>query len=527
MKIKSYKLKSFSLFFKAILNTKHEMWVSLQVLIIITIILSVILFIVEHMVQPNVYTNLWDSCLWAFMSYIGDPGHFAEFTPITTTGRIIAVLIGIIGIAIFAVPAGLIGSGFMDAIAEDRKEQKLELASVTLHKRFRRIGQANSWFLNEEGLKRLYKFVPRKLSLAYLQVKTGMTTDEIIATVNYCPDMRLSNLASTERIADKPHDRLVVEHFPLNREYGCCINRESNVTIVAPSSATQIGSGNFAFSLAAMGGFNYVSKEIEPCLDEPFSFFSMDKSDLDIIGDYDIKENVESQALHFMYELQDFKKRSEDNNHHHWFIFILGTSKSLDSQIHLWRLATDKKRIMDHRIINSADNREYGSLVLNSDEDILQNIFQEICNKLTEKKVTIRETDQSIVTELDNTNLWKSINNNNIMVRLGGGVDCNAFSLRIAYEILVYNNAHLLIAKDIADAIKSQIEPEREIPESAKKCFMKVGDGFADDFSKEDVFLKSPQALKRIIDKGNEFARKKFEHLDLDGKEQNNYSKNH
>ena len=130
MKRKNYSLKSFSLFFKAIANTKHEMWVSLQVLVVITIILSVILFVVENMAQPDVYTNVWDSCLWAFMSYIGDPGHFAEFAPVTLVGRVIAVLIGIIGIAIFAVPAGLIGSGFMDAIAEDRKEQQLKEASA-------------------------------------------------------------------------------------------------------------------------------------------------------------------------------------------------------------------------------------------------------------------------------------------------------------------------------------------------------------------------------------------------------------
>lgn len=33
------------------------------------------------------------------------------------------------------------------------------------------------------------------------------------------------------------------------------------------------------------------------------------------------------------------------------------------------------------------------------------------------------------------------------MVRLGGGVDCNAATIRIGYEILVYDNAHLLKAK--------------------------------------------------------------------------------
>ena len=178
------KLKSFRLFFKAIANTKHEMWVSVQVLLAITVVLALILWLVEYSVQPEVYSNPLKTFLWASMQYIGDPGHFAESQPLTVAGRIIAVLVGIIGIAIFAVPAGIIGSGFIDAITEDREEQKLNEASVILHKRFRRSGQGNSWYLNEEGLKRTYKFVPRYRSLAYLQVKTGMSIDDILATIH-------------------------------------------------------------------------------------------------------------------------------------------------------------------------------------------------------------------------------------------------------------------------------------------------------------------------------------------------------
>ena len=339
------KLKSFRLFFKAIANTKHEMWVSVQVLIAITIVLAFILWAVEYSVQPEVYSNPLKTFLWASMQYIGDPGHFAESQPITMAGRIIAVLVGIIGIAIFAVPAGIIGSGFIDAITEDRKEQKLNEASVTLHKRFRRSGQGNSWYLNEEGLKRTYKFVPRYRSLAYLQVKTGMSIDDIFATVSHCPDMRLANLASTERIADKPQDRLVVEHFPLNREFGCCLDRKSDVTIVALAAAGQIGAGNMAFSIAAMGGFNYVSKEIEPYPEQIFGFFSMVKEDLDIIGDYDTKEKVESQALHFMDELRQFKKRSVERGRRHWLtIRFIILNWIIPAKLSMQKLQTEKCR---------------------------------------------------------------------------------------------------------------------------------------------------------------------------------------
>lgn len=519
------KFKSFRLFFQAMGNTKHEMWVSVQVLFWITVALSLVLWAVEYVAQPEVYSNPLLTFLWASMQYIGDPGGFADSQPVTFVGRIVAVLVGIIGIAIFAVPAGLIGSGFMDAIAEDRKEQKLNEVSVVLHKRFRRSGQGNSWYLNEKGLKLTYKCVDRRWSLAGLIVRTGMSEDDIIATVKYCPDMRLSNLASTQRMAEKPQDRIIVETFPLNKEYGCCVDRGSDVTIVV--TKPQMGPGNFAFSLAAMGGFNYVSKEIEPYPDEPFGFFAMNRSALDIISDYGNKEEVESQALHYMDDLRHLKQHSEAQGRRHWFIFLFGTTKSVECQVHLWRFATDEEKKMGHRIINEVNNREYGSTVLGEDEKTLQSIFEEICEKLKVRKVTIKDEEKNIVSEIDNTNRWKSVNDSNIMVRMGAGVDCNAFVIRIGYEIVLYHNAHLLIAKEIADAIKRQIEPDREIPESAKKCYLQDGDGFADDYGKEDVFMRSPQALKKMIEGGRKFALEKYEHLDLDGNEQEEYAEHH
>ena len=521
MKMK-VKANSFSLFFRAFGKTKHEMWISVQVLIVITIILSVILYIVEHLAQPEVYHNIWDSVLWSFMQYIGDPGHFTDYEPITLAGRVIAALIGIIGIAIFAVPAGLIGSGFMDAIAEEKKERQLKEASVVLHKRYRRTGQTSSWYYGENNLKYTYKLVPRYRSITDFQVKTGMSADSVVETVNFCPDFRLQNMSSVLRRAEE-EDRLVVEHFPLNTEYGCFLDRESDVTIVSPTRS--LGVGNSAFSLAAMGGFNYVSKELEPYPDEPFSFYIMAKSDLKLIGDYYLKEDVESQALHYISDLKQLKKNSEERGHRHWFIFVLGTTKSIDCQVHFWRLATDKKQVMKNRI--SLDERQYGSTILLEDEEKLQQVFNEIQAKLMERKVTIKGNEQDIVTNLDNCDLLKGVGPSNIMCRVGGGIDCNALTIRMGYEITVFNTSHLLILKDMADAIKSHVEPDRQIPEDAKKCFLKTGDGYADGYGETNVFETDPVKLKELLEQWRKEALDKYEHLDLDGNEQEDYAEHH
>ena len=102
-------MRSFRLLSKALSSKKHEMLVSLQFLAIVTLLLSFILYFAEHAAQPEVYNNGFVSVVWAFAQYIGDPGGFAETPPITFIGRIIACIIGILGIALFAVPAGLVG----------------------------------------------------------------------------------------------------------------------------------------------------------------------------------------------------------------------------------------------------------------------------------------------------------------------------------------------------------------------------------------------------------------------------------
>ena len=131
-------MKAFSILSRAIKSKKQEMVVSLQFLTIVTLILSFILFFVEHEVQPDVYNNGWRSVVWAFAQYIGDPGGFADTPPISLVGRLIATAIGILGIAIFAVPAGLIGSAFTEVMSADNHEIEVEENKKKLHLAFER-----------------------------------------------------------------------------------------------------------------------------------------------------------------------------------------------------------------------------------------------------------------------------------------------------------------------------------------------------------------------------------------------------
>ena len=260
-------MKAFSVLSRAMKAKKDEMVVSLQFLVIVTLLLSFILFFVEHDAQPDVYNNGWTSVLWAFAQYIGDPGGFADTPPITITGRVIACIIGVLGIAIFAVPAGLIGSAFSEVMEKDERKEKAEGWAKRLHLVFeRKLDRPTG-----------YQVVPRYVSVLEIQARLRLKEDEIFDAITGSDSFRLINLASTATAEEQVTDLLAVELFVKNTVYGLCIDRGSKITVFSPSNIVDPIIGWWAYYLAKIGGFNYVSRESGET--RPYNSFYLYKND--------------------------------------------------------------------------------------------------------------------------------------------------------------------------------------------------------------------------------------------------------
>ena len=244
-------MKSWKLLEDTFREKKRELIVSMQFLLVITLILSLILYFCEHEAQPDVYDNGFSSVLWAFGQYIGDPGGFAENPPITGLGKAIACIVGLLGIAIVAVPAGILGAGFTEAIEHERDNEKLKAYQEKLHNSFTSMLDRPT----------RYQAIPPYRTFAHIQSRQNMTADDIIETVNATPGFRVVNLQATIPIDKNPVDQLAVEHFYHNRSYGSFIDRGSRMTIIAPSSYIDDCTTFFAYHLAKIGGFNFISRE--------------------------------------------------------------------------------------------------------------------------------------------------------------------------------------------------------------------------------------------------------------------------
>ena len=111
------------LFGEAYENTKRQMLTSVVILIVITLFVALLMWWAECGKNPEF--GFVDALVWNFVKYVGDPAEVGE-PPITGFGKFMGTLVGVLGIAIFAVPAGLIGSGLIDAMNDEKRENELQ-----------------------------------------------------------------------------------------------------------------------------------------------------------------------------------------------------------------------------------------------------------------------------------------------------------------------------------------------------------------------------------------------------------------
>ena len=404
-------MKAFSILSRAIKSKKQEMLVSLQFLCIVTLILSFILFFVEHEVQPEVYNNGWRSVVWAFAQYIGDPGGFADTPPITLTGRLIACIIGILGIAIFAVPAGLIGSAFTDVMDADREEEEIKGYINRIVHSFK--------FVKDQQHTNLF-CVPRYHAIETVVTRKFIPQADIIKAVEASDCLHLCNLAMSVHRQDNPDDSIVIVNYFKNRPYGCCIDRGSKVTIVFTSGYTEPLTGWFAYHIAKLGGFNYVSKEIEVDPDNQVTYYNIENED-----------DCPNMKL-FLDDIRQFAEREGS-----WVIPILEATgpKSRPHQIHFC-YNTRKK------------DESYG------DPDALISDYEAFDKAYTRMEEVM---DQKFNYKCDK-NYWYGIQKGK---NIGYHVNAaNCFTLRVEAYLWIFNSGYVDVAKTIADVFNEAFEPE-------------------------------------------------------------------
>ena len=451
------------LFKTAFMNTRRQIYVSGVFLVAITCVLTVILYLAESRVDPDF--SFWDAFIWPYEKYLGDPGKIVDDPLISPLGKFIATLVGIMGVAIFAVPAGLIGSGLTDAMDEEKREKELEVFRRRMQKSFRRSSNKGlREYLNTlpdgggDAFKAL-NIVPQRVPIAKMQVRQAMDIKDIIDTCKKFEEFRLKNLADAHSADDDAEDRFVVEHFPLNRKYGCCIPRDSKVTIVCTSSFDEVGIGWFTYYLAKMGGFNYISKEVEVDSDELDSFYNLSPEplyDKKPISAYDKKKDKETF---------DILQKKQDNRNQ--FLEDLKQVVNDDSWVIIF---TEHLKTKDNQVdFHFADCLKDGSASMVSDQDTFMRLFEQFTETM-KGDFLLTSMLRSPRYPLLKKNLGYKIRKDK--------ADANVFVLRPSSELMNFNDRKLAIAYRMAAIISQQLDGARGIQEKDVKDFKETGFGY-------------------------------------------------
>jgi voltage-gated potassium channel len=91
-------------------NESRSLLAALTTLLVLLVLVSGVMYVLERDAQPTVFTSIPKTMWWGIVT-IASVG-YGDMTPVTPLGRLFGGIVIVLGIAVFAVPAGILATGF-------------------------------------------------------------------------------------------------------------------------------------------------------------------------------------------------------------------------------------------------------------------------------------------------------------------------------------------------------------------------------------------------------------------------------
>lgn len=106
---------------------------------VILVLAACVMYVLEHQAQPQAFASIPHSLWWAIVT-MGTVG-YGDVVPITNLGKVFGGFVALFGIVMFAIPAGLMASGFAEEIK--RREFMVTWRAVAALPLFAHLNAAN------------------------------------------------------------------------------------------------------------------------------------------------------------------------------------------------------------------------------------------------------------------------------------------------------------------------------------------------------------------------------------------------
>ncbi|XVH30673.1 ion transporter [Haloferacaceae archaeon DSL9] len=111
--------ESITLFATVLRKKKADLVVTSTIGAILLLLASSLMYFAERAAQPEAFSSIPEALWWGVVTLttVG----YGDVHPVTTLGKVIGAAVAVIGIGLFALPASILASGFMEVAIEDRE----------------------------------------------------------------------------------------------------------------------------------------------------------------------------------------------------------------------------------------------------------------------------------------------------------------------------------------------------------------------------------------------------------------------
>jgi voltage-gated potassium channel len=129
------KLGRYSIALQSLSHVVHakrfELLSLLGLLALMLVVASAVVFHLEHEAQPERFSSIPAAMWWAIVTLttVG----YGDLAPVTAGGRIVAAFVAMLGIAIIALPTGILAAGYSDEVARRRRQHEAQHGQACPH----------------------------------------------------------------------------------------------------------------------------------------------------------------------------------------------------------------------------------------------------------------------------------------------------------------------------------------------------------------------------------------------------------
>ena len=114
--------------YKVVRREWQVIFASVFVMMLLVVLTASLGYLFEHPAQPDKFENIPQSIYWAVVT-LASVG-YGDISPITPMGRIMTIILALLGIGIFAIPAALLSSAYSDQLIKEREALKANLFAM-------------------------------------------------------------------------------------------------------------------------------------------------------------------------------------------------------------------------------------------------------------------------------------------------------------------------------------------------------------------------------------------------------------